>query len=171
MKRPEMITGRRDALNHILRSKDPSAKPKIFVNYLDDPEDVRVMIEGIRAPIKVAKTKAMQRFKSKFYYFAVPGCEEYEDDSTEYWECAVRTFTFTIYHYTGTCKMAPETDSTGVVNPRLQVKGVGRLRVADASIMPVIVTGHTNIPTVMIEEKVSDMIKEDWNLGAKEARS
>ena len=106
----------------LLRDNDPKSKPKIFANYLDDPEDVRVLVKGIRASIELSRTKSMQKFQSEFYNITVPGCEHYENDSDEYWECAVRAFTFTIYHYTGTCKMAPESDPTGVVNPRLQVK-------------------------------------------------
>lgn len=105
----------------LLRDSDPNSKPKIFANYFDDPDDVRVMVKGIRAAIEVSKTEAMQRFKSKLYNFIVPGCENYAYDSDDYWECAARTFTLTIYHQTGTCKMAPDGDPTGVVNPRLQV--------------------------------------------------
>lgn len=105
----------------LLRNKDPMSKPKIYANYLDDPDDVRIMIKGIRAAIEVSRTKAMRRFNSQFYDFLVPGCEDHEYDSDEYWECALRTFTFTIYHHSGTCKMAPEDDPTSVVNPRLQV--------------------------------------------------
>ncbi|XP_016844951.1 glucose dehydrogenase [FAD, quinone] [Nasonia vitripennis] len=146
----------------LLRSQEPMAKPRIIANYYDDPEDVRISIKGIRAAIEVSKTKSMQKFNSRIHDVLVPGCEDHEYDSDDYWECALRTFTFTIYHYSGTCKMAPENDPTSVVNPRLQVKGIKGLRVADASIMPSIITGHTNIPTIMIGEKVADMIKEDW---------
>ncbi|CAB0041580.1 unnamed protein product [Trichogramma brassicae] len=148
----------------LLRSKNPYAKPRIYANYLDDPEDVRVMVEGIRSAIQVSKTKAMQRFKSRLHDVPVYGCENFIYDSDAYWECALRTYTFTIYHHSGTCKMAPSNDSTGVVNPRLQVKGIKGLRVADASIMPTIMTGHTNIPTIMIGEKLADLVKEDWDL-------
>lgn len=105
----------------LLRNTDPKSKPKIYPNYFEDPEDVRIMVKGVRASIEVSKTKAMQKFESKYYDQTVPGCEDYVYDSDEYWECAVRTYTFTIYHYAGTCKMAPENDQTGVVNPRLQV--------------------------------------------------
>ncbi|XP_011497609.1 PREDICTED: glucose dehydrogenase [FAD, quinone]-like [Ceratosolen solmsi marchali] len=151
----------------LLRNKDPKSKPKIFANYFEDPEDVKIMIKGIRTAIEISKTRAMLRFNSKIYNFAVPGCEHYEYDSNKYWECALRTFTFTMYDYSGTCKMGADNDATGVVNPKLQVKGIRRLRVADASIMPKIITGHTNIPVIMIGEKVADMIKDDWGYDKK----
>lgn len=105
----------------LLRNTDPRSKPKIFANYLNHTEDVRVMIKGIRAAIEISKTRPMRRFNSRFHDQVVPGCEDYTYDSDEYWECALRTFTFTIYHHSGTCKMAPEYDPSGVVNPRLQV--------------------------------------------------
>ena len=79
------------------------------------------MIEGVRSSIEISKTKAMQTFNSQLYNFSVPQCEKFTYDSDDYWECAIRAFTFTIYHYSGTCKMAADDDVTGVVNPRLKV--------------------------------------------------
>ncbi|KAJ8673431.1 hypothetical protein QAD02_004693 [Eretmocerus hayati] len=145
----------------LLRNSSPRAKPKIFANYLDHPEDIRIMIEGIRSAIEVSKTKAMQKFGSELHDVPVLNCEHLRYDSDEYWECAIRTFTVNIYHYSGTCKMAPKSDPTGVVDPRLRVKGIKGLRVADASIMPSIITGHPNIPVIMIAEKLAAMVKAD----------
>lgn len=73
-----------------------------------------------------------------------------------------RQYTTTIYHYSGTAKMGPPTDPEAVVNHELKVYGVRGLRVIDASIMPNIVSGNTNAPTIMIGEKGSDMIKSYW---------
>ncbi|XP_014210764.1 glucose dehydrogenase [FAD, quinone]-like [Copidosoma floridanum] len=145
-----------------LRSRDPLAKPRIFANYFDDPDDVRVAIEGIRLAIRVSRTRAMRRYGSELHNATVPGCEDHEPDSDGYWECALRTFTITFWHHCGTAKMGRENDTSAVVNTRLQVKGIKRLRVADLSIMPNIVTAHTNIPAMAIGEKFADILKADY---------
>ncbi|HTN96069.1 MAG TPA: GMC oxidoreductase, partial [Nordella sp.] len=67
----------------------------------------------------------------------------------------------TIFHPVGTCKMGPSDDATAAVDPRLRVRGVERLWVADCSVMPKVVSGNTNLPAIMIGEKASDMIRED----------
>ncbi|XP_033212018.1 glucose dehydrogenase [FAD, quinone]-like [Belonocnema kinseyi] len=146
----------------LLKDNLPLSKPRIIPNYFDHPEDIRIIVEAIRASIEVSKTRGMQRFGSHLLELPIRGCENFPHGSDEYWECAARTFTFTIYHHSGTCKMGPEHDPTAVVNPRLQVIGIKGLRVADASIMPEIITGHTNIPVIMIAEKAADIVKEDW---------
>lgn len=105
----------------LLTDNKATSKPRIIPNYLNDPEDVRIIVKGIRAAIEVSKTSAMKKFGTKLYDAPVMGCEKLQYDSDEYWECAARTFTFTIYHHSGTCKMGPDTDAASVVNPRLQV--------------------------------------------------
>ncbi|XP_076665164.1 glucose dehydrogenase [FAD, quinone] [Andrena cerasifolii] len=145
-----------------LKSKNPMVYPDINPNYFTHKEDMDVLVEGIRIAMELSNTTAFQRFGSRPHSIRMPGCHRYPFDTYEYWECAIRHFTFTIYHPTGTCKMGPKTDPTAVVDHRLRVYGVKGVRVADASIMPVIVSGNPNAPTIMIGEKASDIIKEDW---------
>ncbi|CAK9805395.1 Glucose dehydrogenase [FAD, quinone] [Anthophora plagiata] len=147
-----------------LKSKNPMVYPDINPNYFTHKEDIDVLVEGIRIAMQLSNTTAFQRFGSRPHTIRMPGCHRYPFDTYDYWECAIRHFTFTIYHPTGTCKMGPKSDPTAVVDPRLRVYGVKGLRVADASIMPFIISGNPNAPTIMIGEKVSDIIKEDWLL-------
>ncbi|XP_067215490.1 glucose dehydrogenase [FAD, quinone]-like [Linepithema humile] len=145
-----------------LLANDISVKPEITPNYFDDPEDVRTMIAGIKNAMSVGRTKVMQAFGSELLNDTISGCEKYKYDSYAYWECAIRTLTITIYHYSGTCKMGPRGDATAVVDPELKVIGVRGLRIADASIMPEIISAHINLPVFMIAEKAADIIKEEW---------
>lgn len=149
-----------------LRSKDPNVYPDINPNYFTHKEDLDVLIEGIRIAQNVSNTAAFQRFHSRPHKMPFPGCRDYTFDSYEYWECSIRHFTFTIYHPTSSNKMGPASDPDAVVDPRLRVYGIHNLRIVDASIMPSIVSGNTNAPTIMIGEKGADIIKEDW-LGRK----
>jgi len=92
------------------------------------------------------------------------GCERHQFDSDPYWECALRTISSTLHHQVGTCKMGPLDDPEAVVNNKLRVHGIGRLRVVDTSVIPMPLSAHTNIPAVMVAEKAADIIKQDWNV-------
>lgn len=145
-----------------LKSRNPMIHPDIDPNYFSHREDVATLIEGIRIAMNISATKTFQKYGSRPLKTKMPGCRKHAFNSDEYWECALRHFTFTIYHPTGTCKMGVDEDA--VVDPRLRVHGIKSLRVIDASIMPEIISGNPNAPTIMIGEKGADMVKEDWGI-------
>lgn len=145
-----------------LRSKDPFQLPKINANYLDEQEDVETLIKSIRKIRKFLNTGSFKKHEGEELRIKIKECDEYVFDSDNYWECYIRYFTLTIYHPAGTAKMGPDSDSEAVVDSKLRVRGMKGLRVIDASIMPEIVSGNTNAPTIMIGERASDFIKEDW---------
>lgn len=145
-----------------LRSADPFDAPRIHANYLSNEKDVKTLIRGIRLTQEFMKTKVFRDHNIEAVPLLISECAQFTKDSDEYYECYVRYMSNTLYHPTGTAKMGPDSDGGAVVNSRLCVKGVKNLRVADASIMPKITSGHTNAPSIMIGEKAADMIKEDW---------
>ncbi|XP_017779952.1 PREDICTED: glucose dehydrogenase [FAD, quinone] [Nicrophorus vespilloides] len=145
-----------------LKSKDPMEYPLMYHNYLTDPHDVAVLREGVKASLAVGETTAMKRFGARLHRTLLPNCKHLPPFTDEYWDCAVRQYTLSIYHYSCTAKMGPPSDPYAVVDPQLRVYGVSGLRVIDASIMPTITSGNINAPVIMIGEKGADLIKEYW---------
>ena len=117
-----MITRPKSRGELLLRNSDPLSKPRIITNYLSHPEDVRIGVKGIREAIKLSQTKAMQKYGSTLVTNIIPGCERFEYDSDAYWECGLRTYTMTIWHLSGTCKMGNESDRMAVVDSKLKVR-------------------------------------------------
>lgn len=148
----------------MLRDNNPLHSPLIDMGYFSDPSDLDILVEGVRKSVKLSQMPAYKKFNAQLLTTVIPGCKHLKYDSNEYWKCHARHLSFTIYHQSGTCKMGPVQDKTSVVDPRLRVIGIKGLRVIDASIMPTIPAAHTNGPTIMIGEKGSDLIKEDWGI-------
>lgn len=145
-----------------LHSKNPFEYPIIDANYFADPLDVKTLVEGIKIAIRVSEAPAFKQFGTRLHRIPLPNCKHIPFASDEYWECHLRTISMTIYHPIGTCKMGPDWDEEAVVDPRLRVYGIKGLRIIDASVMPTMPSGNTNAPTIMVAEKGSDLIKEDW---------
>ncbi len=138
-----------------VKSADPRAHPAIMLNYLSTPEDRKVAADALRLTRRIAAQPALARYEPAEFK---PGPEVQTDAELAKAAGDIGT---TIFHPVGTCKMGLATDRAAVVDSRLRVHGLERLRVVDASIMPTITSGNTNSPTLMIAERGSDLIRED----------
>ncbi|HEY9236997.1 MAG TPA: choline dehydrogenase [Phenylobacterium sp.] len=136
-----------------LRSADPLDDPAIFANYLSTEEDRRALREGVRMMREVAAQAALAPYRGEELF---PGKDVETDEQLDAW---IQGHAETIYHPVGTCKMGAAGDEMAVVDGELKVRGVAGLRVIDASVMPTLVGGNTNAPTIMIAEKAADMIR------------
>ena len=133
-----------------LNSADPIDDPAIDPNYLADRRDLEKLIEGAKMTRRILLADALAKFRHK-ELFGIS-----DDMSDEDWEEAIRSRADTIYHPVGTCRMGSDDDA--VVDPELRVRGLKAIRVVDASIMPTLIGGNTNAPTIMIAEKAADLI-------------
>jgi len=140
-----------------LKSRDPAAAPAIRPNYLATPEDRRVAADSIRITRRISAQPALAKYSPLEY---LPGPQVRDDDEAALEKSAGDIGT-TIFHPVGTARMGRDDDVNAVVDARLRVIGIERLRVVDASVMPSITSGNTNSPTMMIAEKGAAMILED----------
>ncbi|WP_158851275.1 GMC family oxidoreductase [Saccharothrix deserti] len=129
-----------------IASNDPTGKVKIVHNYYQDDADLRAMVDGVRAGMEIARQRALGPYTER--QISPP-----DSDSDADLRAHVRRATQTMYHPTGTCAMG------AVVDAELRVRGVRGLRVVDASVMPTVIRGNTNAPTIAIAEKASDLIR------------
>jgi choline dehydrogenase len=133
-----------------IKSADPTVAAVIQPNYLEAEEDRRALREGTKMAREIFAQEAFDPYRGPEL---MPGAHVMKDDQIDAW---IRKTAETIYHPVGSAKMGKEDDC--VVDPQLRVYGVEGLRVVDASVMPALVSGNTNAPTIMIAEKASDMI-------------
>ncbi|MEP6860047.1 MAG: GMC family oxidoreductase N-terminal domain-containing protein [Deltaproteobacteria bacterium] len=133
-----------------LRDGDPASPPLIDPAYFSDPRDLDHMLAGVKLAREIAATEPLASLLEDEVF---PGPTTTSDDDLRAW---IRSSANTIFHPTGTCKMG--TDPAAVVDPELRVHGLRNLRVADASVMPRIIGGNTNAPTIMIAERCADFM-------------
>lgn len=135
----------------LAKSSDPLQLPSLDPNFFSVPDDLRVMRDGLRISRDIVAQSAFDDMRGTEY---LPGANATSDaDLDDY----IKTFSESVYHPVGTCKMG--SDEMSVVDDELKVHGIDGLRVVDASIMPNLTSGNTNAPTIMIGEKAADMIR------------
>ncbi|MDA0108161.1 MULTISPECIES: GMC family oxidoreductase N-terminal domain-containing protein [Vibrio] len=140
-----------------LNSADPYDVPSIDPAFFQEPDDMRVMIKGWKKQYQMLQSEAFDDVRGASFYPVDP-----DDDAAI--EQDIRNRADTQYHPIGTCKMGTSDDPEAVVNSELSVYGMDNLRVVDASVMPTLVGGNTNAPTIMIAEKIADVIKAKYSI-------
>ena len=133
-----------------LASNNGKQPPKVFLNMLSHPDDINVMVKAVRICREIFAKQPLKEIITK-ELFPTKACQSDEEIKN-----FIRAKANTIYHPVGTCKMG--SDDLAVVDDQLKVHGIDNLRVVDASIMPSLISGNTNAPTIMIAAKTADMI-------------
>ncbi len=144
-----------------LASSDPGAAPVIDFNFLTEPADQKSLVDGIRLARRILAAPAFEPWRGEELHPG-PAAQSDEEILAKAKECLGL-----VYHPVGTCKMGH--DDMAVVDPDLRVRGIDGLRVVDASVMPTLVSGNTNAPTIMIAEKAADLILSPGNVAGKSA--
>ncbi len=130
--------------------EDPTAPPDIQLNFLSHPDDMKLTVEGIRMALDLLRGPHLKGFVEQIVS-PTPDAEASDEGLRQY----ARQTAGTGFHPVGTAKMGAEDDPTAVCDQHGTVRGVGNLRVADASLMPLIVTGPTNLTSIMIGERIA----------------
>ena len=135
-----------------LRSADPHDAPLIDPRFLSDERDMALLLKGGQLQQRIIESKPFDAVRGKMLYPIVLA-------DSKAMEADIRNRADTQYHPVGTCQMGPKSDAMAVVDAQLRVRGISGLRVADASIMPTLIGGNTNAPSIMIGEKAADLIR------------
>lgn len=135
-----------------LKSPDPKEHPRIVANYLSTEQDIREMRDSIKLTREIFQQKAFDSYRGPEL---APGVHVQSDKDIDNYN---RNMADSAYHPSCTCKMGPDSDKMAVVDPSTRVYGIEGLRVVDASIMPSVVSGNLNGPTIMVAEKAADII-------------
>ncbi len=136
-----------------LSSSNPQDMPIVDPNFLGDPDDLKISVEGVKHSVEIFRQPELQKYikEIRFPDNKVKTQKQFEDYARQYGR--------TSYHPTCTCKMGAKSDKMAVVGADLRVHGIENLRICDSSVMPSLIGSNTNAPTIMIAEKASDMIR------------
>lgn len=150
-----------------LVSNNPLKYPLIDANFLTDENDMRDFIEIVKFSMFVYEESPISQLVDPLA--PIPGCQacphtKYLYQCESYVRCFIEQVTYSAYHPVGTCRMGDPKRPDVVVDPRLRVKGLERLRVCDASVMPLLMNGNTNAGSLMIGEKCAHIVKEEHRL-------
>jgi choline dehydrogenase len=148
---------RPESRGHVrITSPDPHAEASVLLNSLEAENDRRTLVAGLQMLRRIAEAEPLRRQGATE---VTPGLAGGPDDDEALLEHAIATGG-SAYHYSGTARIG--TDDPAVVDPKLNVRGIGGLRVIDASVMPTVTSGNTNAASIMIGEKGADLVKADW---------
>ncbi|KAL0130230.1 hypothetical protein PUN28_002071 [Cardiocondyla obscurior] len=145
-----------------LRSTNPLDPPLIYPNYFTNEKDLIVLLEGIKQVSKLIDTRAMKKWDLRLEQTRNPLCSDYHFGTDAFWICQIRAETGPENHQAGTCKLGPNTDPSAVVDSELRVHGISNIRVADASIFPIVPNSNPIAGIMMVAEKAADMINNAW---------
>ncbi|XP_072757226.1 glucose dehydrogenase [FAD, quinone] [Anoplolepis gracilipes] len=145
-----------------LRSNNPLDPPLIYPNYFTNEKDLMILVEGIRKVTKLIDTPVMKRWDLRLEEARSSLCNDYHFDTDAFWMCQIRAETGPENHQSGTCKMGPSSDPSAVVDSELRVHGITNIRVADASIFPILPNANPIAGIMMVAEKAADLINSAW---------
>lgn len=145
-----------------LKNGNPFSAPLFYPNYLEHPDDVETLLEGVKYVVKLLQTPSFQKLGARLNPIPLPQCAHIHFGSDDYWRCSIRVLSSSFHDQIGTCKMGVINDYDSTVTPELKVDGITFLRVADPSVIPVTMSGHMNALSLMIGEKAADLIAKEW---------
>lgn len=149
------ITLQYDSIHH---------SPIIEYSFLDTERDMQVFLRGINETLALANTDAFRRKGARINRVLLPDCARHGFGSDAYWRCFIRHMVRNNCHISSSAKMGPRTDPNAVVDPQLRVYGINKLRVADSSITPTQIAGHSQAVAYLIGEKMAELLKKQWEL-------
>ncbi|XP_063697683.1 uncharacterized protein LOC134828631 [Culicoides brevitarsis] len=161
--------------NVTIRDTNPFSKAVINYPMFKDPYDIEAMLFGIHEARKIIESPYFAKYNPQLFRYDIDACnhlikDENDGGTDEWWLCVLAYVQTTLHHDSGTCRMGTEEDVRTVVTPDLKVKGIQKLRVVDASVIPEVISGHTAAPTMMIAEKAAHLIKLEHNFSLSENR-